>query len=340
MSLPSSMRAWQFNAIQDGLENSMKLKTVPLPERKPDQHLIKVLYAATNPFDYKPIEAPLLNRLLVPKPASPGSDIAGRIVIPAAGSSLKAGQLVFGASQTTTLFAGGGFREYTCAPSANITLAPEGLSAKNAATIPVAGLSAYQTVVPHVKAGDRVFINGGSGGVGIFAVQIAKICGCHVTTTCSTANVELCQSLGVDEVIDYKKQEVVEALKASGKQYDHAIDNVCADWNLYWRADEYLKPFAKYVLVAGSASPSFMLKSAKAGLPTFFGGGKRELHGFFAQPNSKELRQIADWIVEGKMRTLIDSEFGFEQLPDAVRRQKTGRARGKIVVDVGGEGKV
>ncbi|KAK4561625.1 hypothetical protein LTR86_004304 [Recurvomyces mirabilis] len=334
MSTPTSMRAWQFNAIHNGLENSVKLNTVPLPARKPDQHLIKVLYAATNPFDYKPVEVGLINRFMVPKPATPGSDIAGRIVVPALGSTLKAGQLVFGASVDKTLFAGGGFREHTLSNDKQLVAIPEGVSAKAASTITVGGISAYQTIVPHVKPGDKIFINGGSGGVGTFSIQIAKICGCHVTTTCSTANVELCKSLGADEVIDYRKQVVVEVLKSKGPVFDHAVDNVCHDWNLYWQSHRYLKPNAKYINVAAAPTFSSFFNPIKAGLPVALGGGKRKLEGYFAQPNAKQLQEIAGWVADGKVKTLIDSEFTFEQLPEAIRRQKTGRARGKIVVEV------
>lgn len=91
---------------------------------------------------------------------------------------------------------------------------PDGLDPLNAATIPVAGLTAYQSIVPYVKKGDKIFVNGGSGGTGIFSLQIAKAVGCYIVTTCSTPNVELCKKLGADEVIDYRKQGVYDALEA------------------------------------------------------------------------------------------------------------------------------
>ena len=146
---------------------------------------------------------PLLSWLAIPKPAIPGIDIVGRIVKPANGSSLKTDQLVFGAASASAL-AGAGLAEYAAVPSNGVVTVPSGMDLIDAASIPVAGLTAYQSIIPHVKPGSRVFLNGGSGGVGVFAIQIAKAVDCHVTTSCSTTNVELCKSLGADEVIDYK----------------------------------------------------------------------------------------------------------------------------------------
>lgn len=98
----------------------------------------------------------------------------------------------------------------------------------------VAGLTAYQSIVPRVKQGDRVFINGGSGGVGCFGIQLAKVVGCHVTTSCSERNVELCRRLGADGVVDYTKVSVADALKEKGWKFDHVVDNVGTNEELIW----------------------------------------------------------------------------------------------------------
>ena len=184
-----------------------------------------------------------------------------------------------------------------------------------------------------MKAGSRLFINGGSGGVGCFGIQIAKIAGCHVTTCCSTANVELCKSLGADEVIDYKKEPVLAALKKM-KPFDHVVDNVCSDYDLYWKAHEYSTPSAIFLEVAGAPTLSYIAFSTKAKLlPTFLGGGQRKFQTIFAQAKPEQLQEVVDWMAEGKVKAVIDSRFSFEQAPDAVKRMKTGRARGKIVVE-------
>lgn len=212
------MRAWQFNSTAGGLENNLKLNaSAPLPKPKPDQHLVQVLAASVNPVDYKLVEIPLFTRLFLSKPATPAMDFAGRIIAPASGSSLQPGQLVFG--RTGTSMIGGAFAEYAIAKSDNIAVLPEGVSPVHGASVAVVGLTAFQSISPYVKDGSSVFINGGSGGTGCYGIQIAKARGCYVTTTCSTANVELCKSLGADEVIDYKSQNILETLVKSGRRY-------------------------------------------------------------------------------------------------------------------------
>ena len=254
---------------------------------------------------------------------------------PAAGSPLKRGDLVFGASGFSP-FAGSGLSEFTLADKNNLVKVPEGVSLIDAAAVPVAGLTAYQTIVPKVKKGDKIFINGGSGGTGIFGIQIAKAVGCHVTASCSTPNIELCKSLGADEVVDYKKGSVANALMSSGVKFDHIVDNVGGgDLELYWKSHEYTKPGAAYVLVAGALTLSHVFEMMKVRtIPSFLGGGKRKLEGFFASPNAANLTQIGAWMTEGKVKAVIDSKFSFEEAPKAFERLKTGRARGKIVVDV------
>ena len=334
----STIKAWQYSSTNGGLEKTLKINlSAPLPKPKPDQHLVQVIATALNPIDYKPAEIPLAGRLLVPKPATPGIDFAGCIVTPATGSSLKRGQLVFGVSGTSP-FAGGALSEFNIAGNKGTVALPDGVDPIDAATIGVAGLTAYQSIVAKVKKGDRVFINGGSGGTGVFGIQIAKTLGCHVTTSCSTANVELCKSLGADEVVDYKKQSVVEALKACEHKFDHVVDNVGADMNLYWRCHEYTAPEAVYVMVGGTPSFGFVVDSLKRKFwPGFLGGGKRKFMSFFAEPRNEELEQIGGWMKEGKVKPVIDQKFAFEQAPKAIEKLKTGRAKGKIVVDVASE---
>jgi len=332
---PSVMRAWQYSSTKGGIDKNLKLNSsVPLPKPKPNQHLVQIFATALNPVDYKPAEIPVLGRLLVPKQATPGIDFAGRIVTPAQGSELKAGDLVYGASCSSPL-AGGALAEFNISGKDATVALPSGIKLIDAATIGVAGLTAYQSIVPRVKKGDRIFINGGSGGTGIFGIQFAKAVGCHVTTTCSTKNVELCKSLGADEVIDYRTENVLDSLKTSGHKFDHVVDNVAENKELYWRCHEYMQPKAAYILVGGSPSIGWITDNIKRSiLPSFLGGLKGNVESFWPIPRVADAEAIGDWIQKGKVRTVTDEVFSFEQAPKALEKLKTGRARGKIVVDI------
>jgi len=176
--------------------------------------------------------------------------------------------------------------------------------------------------------------------VGVFSIQIAKAIGCHVTTTCSTPNVEFCESLGADQIIDYKKGSVVDALKASGYKFDHIVDNVSYDSDIYFACDQFTNPGAEYMMIGGRPDFSFMGMMLKVRLlPSWLGGGSRKCVGFFAMPKVDELECMANWMKEGKMKAVLDSRFAFEDTPKAFERSKTGRVRGKVVVDVAPEGK-
>ncbi|KAI4131267.1 MAG: hypothetical protein LQ338_001292 [Usnochroma carphineum] len=346
-TLPSTMRAWQYTRTTGGLEKNLSLNpSAPLPTPKPDQHLVRVIAAALNPVDYKPAEIPGVARFAIAKPATPGIDFAGSIIRPATATPsgshppLKAGQLVFGSCGTTPL-AGGALREFSVANATSAVPIPEGVSPIDAATIGVAGLTAYQSIVPHVKRGDRVFINGGSGGTGVFGIQFAKAAGCHVTTACSTANVELCRTLGADEVVDYKKEKVIDVLLSTAKEgerkkFDHAVDNVGSDESLALHSHEFLRPGAVFVIVGGEASFKSLYQTLRRKMwPGFLPGGvKGNVVGFWPKQKPEDLRQIGEWMQAGKVKAVVDARFPFEEAPRAFEKLKTGRARGKIVVDV------
>jgi NADPH:quinone reductase-like Zn-dependent oxidoreductase len=333
-SLPTKMKAWQYTTTKGGLIKNLKLNPeakVPIVKDPSSQHFVQIIASCLNPVDYKACEA--LPSFFLPNPATPGIDYAGRIITPAKGSDLKPGQLVFGVGSTSP-FAGGMLAEYGAVPVDGAAPIPQGVEIADAATVGVAGLTAHQAVVPFVKQGDRVFVNGGSGGVGVFAIQIAKTLECHVTTSCSTPNVDLCKSLGADEVIDYKKGSVLEALK-SKKPFDHVLDSVGSDHELYWKAHEYTNPSAKFVDIAGEPSLSHVSHTIKAKLlPGFLGGGQRQRVSFLAATRFDELIQIGKWMAEGKVKAIIDQRFPMEQAPEAFQKLKTGRAKGKIMVDV------
>ncbi|KAL8894844.1 MAG: hypothetical protein Q9192_004007 [Flavoplaca navasiana] len=337
---PTAMRSWQYSRTAGGLEKNLTLNpSAPVPTPRPDQHLVQVIAAALNPVDYKPAEVPGLIRFAISKPATPGIDFAGTIVRPANDSPLKAGQLVFGASGATPV-AGGALREFSVSGLKSTVAIPEGVDPIDAATVGVAGLTAYQSIVPHVKHGDKIFINGGSGGTGVFIIQIAKAVGCHVTTTCSTPNVDFCKEMGADEVVDYKKEKVLDVIlfKAKERRYDHVVDNVGSDEELALRCHEFMRSDGTMVIVGGEPSLKAISQMMKRKLlPGFLGGPKGNVVGFWPDQKPEDLQQIAEWMKEGKVKAVVDTKFQFEEAPKAFEKLKTGRARGKIVVDVASE---
>nr|POE54243.1 zinc-type alcohol dehydrogenase-like protein c16a3.02c [Quercus suber] len=331
---PEIMRAAQLSSNKGGIEQNIRIQTAPIPARKSDQHLIQVVACSLNPIDYKGIEWDVTFHYTMKKPVIPSSDIVGRIVEPADGSSLQPGQLVFGGAGFSPMM-GAAMAEYTVAGRANVVALPEGVDPIDASTIWTAASTAYQSIVPWVREGSKVFINGGSGGCGIFGIQIAKAKGCHVTTTCSSANVELCKSLGADEVIDYRKEDVIACLVASGKKYDHVVDNVGEQLDFYWRAHDYTTPQATFVAVGLHFTfKSFYAILARKLWPGFFGGGKRKEFLLICAPKEEELIQMRKWLQNGQLRPVIDSTFKFEDVTQAFEKLKTGRVKGKIVVEL------
>jgi NADPH:quinone reductase-like Zn-dependent oxidoreductase len=185
-TLPATMRAWQWSTCTTTLPSALTLNTsAPLPSRplKEGEFLIKVYSASLNPVDYKLAELPIVGRLAIPKPATPGLDFSGVVVKTHPASSLKPGQRVFGKLEPKQQV--GTLGEYIIGSKEGTVPLPDGVSFEEGATLGVCGLVTYQCLVRNVEKGDRVLINGGSGGTGTFAVQIAKALGCVVTTTCS-----------------------------------------------------------------------------------------------------------------------------------------------------------
>ncbi|KAH7382742.1 putative zinc-type alcohol dehydrogenase-like protein C16A3.02c [Phaeosphaeria sp. MPI-PUGE-AT-0046c] len=321
--ITSSFRSWQYNSTAGGLENNLTLNNISMLQPQTNQHLVRILAAGLNPADYRLSEFQLLHKLVFPKPASPGNDFAGYIVKPATGSTLKPGQRVFGGAGTNFMY-GGAMSEYGIAHINNVVPIPTGLSVVNAAGIAIAGLTAYQSILPYSKPGSRVLLNGGSGGVGGFGIQIAKAEGRHH-----------CKSLGADEVIDYKMHNVLQMLKDSPHKYDLVVDYVGNDHNLFWNAHEYTNPGAKFVTVAVSHHLSFIrFVLAATYMPAYLSGAKRQHITVFGKPDRGVLSQIAEWIVDGKVKPVIDSKYKFADLREAYQRLKTGRAKGKLVLEV------
>jgi NADPH:quinone reductase-like Zn-dependent oxidoreductase len=334
-SLGNTMKAAAYTSNAGGIHKHINVtNSWPLPKGAKnlpkDATLVRVSHATLNPVDYKVPELPLVGRLVFSK-GIPGLDYAGTVVESTL-SHLKPGEPVFGSLAPPNFSTLG---EYIIAGKEGCVPIPNGVQPKDASALGIAGLTAYQTVVPFVKSGNKVFINGGSGGVGTFQIQIAKILGCHVTVTCSGANVELCKSLGADEVIDYRTQDVVQTLTRKGQQYDLIADNVFNSADIYWSSHKYLKPEGSYVTIAGNAEFAVVKNMLSIFLwPSALGGGQRKFQFVTCAANAVQYAELAKWVAEGKMKVIIEREFSLEQAGEALERLKSGRTRGKLVVNV------
>ena len=326
------------------MEENLRLNdSAPLPDGatslKPNQVLINVHVSAVNPVDFKFAEAPYIGRFLTGRPATPGMDFAGRVAAIGSGDQntigeLKVGDLVYGRLSIPQKF--GTMAEYTIADRAACLPIPPGMDMIEAAATPSVGLTAFQMIEKLGDgAGRNLFINGGSGGCGIFGIQIAKAKGWHVTTTCSTPNVQLCKDLGADIVIDYKTQDVVKTL-IDGQPMDFVIDNVGEPRDLYWKMPSFSTPKAPYVQVGGrDVDIYFVLENFyKRYWPSWLGGGQRPWEFNHLVNKAEDFAKLGQLIQEKKVRVIIDEVI---ELDDggpvrAYAKLRTQRARGKIVV--------
>lgn len=249
--------------------------------------------------------------------------------------ALKPSKLVFGMLDRPYQY--GTLGQFIKAPRSGVVTLLPGIDVDQAAGIGTAALSAYQSLAPYAKKGDQVFINGGSGGVGIFAIQIANMLDCHVVASCFGANAQLCRDLGPDEIIDYTTTDISQTPSVSrGPVFDLVMDNVSRPYDLYKPSDHFLRDKARFVQVAAADdSPRGVWSMVSRWLwPKFLGGGRHPWHLLMVKNSVDELVQIGQWVSEGKLKVSIDSVFEFEDAPKAIERLRTRRARRKVVVNV------
>lgn len=305
------------------------LQVVDIDKPSPNEHqiLVKVHATATNPLDWhrmrgEPIIARMGEGYRVPKNPKLGADIAG--VVEAVGSSVtefKVGDEVFGS------IGSGGFAEYVCAREKFFAHKPRNLSFEEAAAAPVVGFTALQGLrdTGQIQAGQKVLVNGASGGVGTFAVQIAKSYGAEVTGVCSTGNVEMVRSIGADHVIDYKKDDFTKNGQAYDLVYDAIGNRSVMD---YRRA---LSPQGKCV-IAGFTSFKGLIGHLILGKLLSKKDGKQVLFMGMAKVDKDDLLLLGDMLEQGKIRPVIDRCYPFEETAEALRYLETGRAKGKVIV--------
>ncbi|KAI5923919.1 reticulon-4-interacting protein 1, mitochondrial precursor [Camillea tinctor] len=345
--IPTAMRAWLYTSVPSTLERALTLSpSAPFPPSTalaPDELLVRVRAASLNPADYKVPELGPVRRLIVSAPASPGLDYAGVVVRvgDAAAATFKTGDRVFGRVEAPTPF--GSLGEYVVVRRrgcAGIPGEEEAGKEEEFSCVGTAGLTAYQGIAPYVTPGkgDRVFINGGSGGVGTFSIQIAKALGCYVVVSCSAAGAELCRSLGADEIIDYRTADVCAELTskaAASGPFALVVDNVgTSPPGLYKAADGFLSPEGTFAQIGGEVSLAMLRSVSRALIPRFLGGGSSKWAFIVTRNVHEELVRLAEWIREGKIRVVIDEVFPFEEAPAAFAKLKEGRTKGKVVVRV------
>src|SRR6184192_1789593 len=316
-----------------GLAN-LRLEDVEKPVPNDDQILVKVHAASVNPYDWHFIEGtPKIMRamgvgLRKPKDTRLGVDFAG--TVEAVGKNVtqfKPGDDVFGGR-------GGTFAEYVCPRAYRaVAIKPANITFEQAASVNIAGITALQAVRDKgkVQPGQTVLINGASGGVGTFAIQIAKSFGADVTGVCSTRNIDLVKSLGADHVIDYTKEDF-----AKGEQrYDVILDNV-PNHSLS-ECRRILNPNGKYVMIGGGGpNDSRWIGPFGRVINTMILSPfvSQKMGMMMAELKKSDLAILGDMMQSGKVKPVIDRTYKLSELPEAIRYLEEGHARGKVVITV------
>ena len=315
---------------QYGPPDVLQLKEVAKPAPKDNQVLVKVQAASANALDWRRFTSTsILGRLVdgvLLKVINTvlGADIAGRVeAVGATVKQFQPGDEVFGVSAGSV----GAFAEYACAAEDKVALKPANLSFEAAAAVPVAALTALQGLRDkgQIQPGQKVLIHGASGGVGTFAVQIAKSFGAEVTAVCSTRNLDMARSLGADHVIDYTQEN----FSRNGRRYDLILavngNHLLQD---YWRA---LSPSGIAVVLGGSLAQFF--QGVLLG-PLVSRIGRKKVRSFIARINQKDLVFIKELLEAGKVLPVIDRCYPLSETAEAIRYLVEGHARGKVVITV------
>jgi NADPH:quinone reductase-like Zn-dependent oxidoreductase len=323
-----------MKAIVYGPSNTLQLTEIEKPVPADDEVLLRVRAASVNPLDghllkTAPFVRNMMSKMVGVRVERPGADVAGEVeAVGRNVSRFAPGDSVFGASR------GGGFAEYACPPESSLAKIPVKVSFEEAACLNVAGRTALQGLrdIAHLQLGQRVLIVGASGGVGIFAVQIARSLGAIVTGVCSTQNGELVRSLGADTVIDYTRED----FSKMDEKYDVIYDLVGDKPLLAYK--RVLTPKGIYVgagVLGREASIVRMLAGMfNASLLSLFTSQK--FTSFVTKSNENDLHVLAELIETGKIKPVIDRTFCLDDVPEAVRYVDGKHARGKVVISING----
>lgn len=309
----------------------LEFRDAELPEIADDEVLVRVRASSVNPMEFYEVYGPPFIRIMNGQPRRPkdpriGADFAGVVDRVGAGvGGFAAGDEVFGTAV-------GSWAEYAVASPARIAHKPSTISFEDAAAMPVAAITALQAVrdVGQVRAGMKVLVNGCAGGVGTYAIQLAKWADAEVTGVCSTRNVEQSRSLGADRVIDYLQEDFTEG----DDRYDVMLD--VAGSRSFLRCRRVLQAEATVVVVGAKMSDSFLgpLKHI-AGSKLQSIGRSQRARFFVARIGTEDLEVLGKLMVDGRLRSVIDQTFTLGEAADAVRYLAGGHARGKVVLTAG-----
>ncbi|MBC7451139.1 MAG: NAD(P)-dependent alcohol dehydrogenase [Cytophagales bacterium] len=311
-----------------GFPDVLHLKEVEKPVPKDNEVLVKVHAASVNSWDWdlltgKPYVYRLLFGLLKPKYNILGCDVAGTVeAIGKNVTQFKIGDQVFGDISMHW----GGYAEYVCAGEKNITLKSAGMTFEQAAAIPQAAVLALQSLRDkrQIKAGDKVLINGAGGGVGTFAIQMAKAFGAEVTAVDSSEKLDMLSKIGADHVMDYTKEDFTK----NGKQYDLIVDVVASRSIFTYKRS--LLPNGIFVMVGGKIS-SLLQAGFLGSLISLF--GDKKLGILMHEPN-KDMTFIKELFESGKVVPVIDKYYSLEDVPEALQYLGDGRVKGKLIIKI------
>ena len=315
----------------DGSPDALKLEEIERPTPGDDEVLIKVRAASVNALDAGSLRHPFMRRIVSAlsklKNNRPGRDVAGQVE--AVGSKVthfKPGDAVFG-------WCGGAFAEYACAGPQALVMKPDNASFEQAAAVPVAGLTALQGLrdTGKVQPGQKVLINGASGGVGTFALQIAKSLGADVTAVCSSRNVDRARSIGADRVIDYTREDFTKG----GEHYDVIFDLVA---NHSFSARQRVLNPKGICIGAGIVGLGDSMVRLLSHLITELVLSRfvsQKFVTFMAKLNKEDLTVLRDLMAAGKVTPVIDRCYRLSEVPEAIRYLGEGHARGKVVITLG-----
>lgn len=316
---------------------STMMKSVPVPEPGRGEVLVKVNAVSINPIDYKIVKGMLKRIKKLPIPYNLGFDLAG--VVEKTGPDcvrFKKGDEVFGRVADRLHDA---FAEYALAEEKDLAHKPAQITFSEAAAVPLVGLTTIQALeeLGGLKKGDKIFIHAGSGGIGTFAIQFAKLKGADVTTTTSTENVELVKSLGADRVIDYKHEDY----RISADKYDLVYDTLGGDYTK--DSLNLLKNGGRMVSIAGPIDAPTLAKFGLKGLTKWIAlAPRRKLNHklrikhltynyLYMHPEGNTLEKIGALMAKGSLKAVIDRTWNFPEISNAIAYVEKGHARGKVI---------
>ena len=328
--LQGSMKAILHHTY--GSPDVLRYEDTDKPVATDSEVVLRVHAASVNPLDWhfmrgEPYALRLVTGLPEPKDARLGVDVAG--VVDSVGRNVtrfQMGDEVFGAAR-------GAFAEYACAPESSLAVKPPNFTFEQAAAVPIAGVSALQGLrdAGHIQPGNRVLINGASGGVGTFAVQIAKSFGADITGVCSTRNVDMVHTLGAYRVIDYTREDFTRG----AARYDVILD--CVGNHSLSSIRRVVAPKGRYVPVGAEGSRWMLGAFARSFTAMALSqlGSRKMVPFFLAKMNQEALTTLGKLIASGKVVPVIDRSYSLIETPDAIGYLEKGRARGKVVITMG-----